>query len=676
MRFAHLALIVGLSACRSEEEQTPGQQGDDPGCVSCHAGVEPVHNVLAITETECTICHGGDGAAETQEKAHVPVPDNWEAVRGSGLPPAPFGFIKDMAPDQLDQLDPDYLQFVNPGDIRIAMKTCGQCHPTQAASMPYSVMSTNAGHYFPSLFLAGIQDDRLAHVGSYGASNPDCDPSVPGVVCDMDTIVPPSEEETAEVLQSGDHDALEELAYKHYLAKNCNTCHQAGYPRNDSPGLYRSSGCTACHMVYDKDGIYKGDDPTLPLGSPTHPAKHVLTTAIPVEQCATCHYQGGRIGLIYRGIREGGFSTRPENAEVINETLNGRAPGFYITDEDTTNDYDETPPDVHYQAGLVCADCHVDGDVHGTGQILSSSKHQVGVRCEDCHGTVREPALPDERGDFWTYKGRRLPQLELASNGDVTMVGKLDGLTHVVPQVAELLTAGTNQEMVHAMAPDGNDWSHTDSLTCDTCHTSYQETCIGCHVSVDFRLKQVDYQTGTSTWGLTKGSRTSYTLDQVLLGMAPDGRVQSMHASQQVQMTVFGGEQFGVTDGEILMGGVVTDANGVSKTWGEFRDGRAGLTANLGFTPFFQHATSKGARTCDACHRSTDTPEEATRVRGVYGHGTGQFLLTAPDGTLVDGLQWLDADRNPITTFAHEGTGPMPTEVYDDAWNVILDQIP
>ncbi len=672
-----LAAVLVFVACSGDPSEDTLSSAEDPGCISCHAGIEPIHEE-GIPATECTHCHGGDGEATTAIAAHVPVPANWEEVRGAALPPAPVGFIKDFAPDQLDQLDPAYVKFVNPGDIRVQEGTCGGCHPSQSRAMPYSVMSTNAGHYFPTLFLAGIQDDRLAHNASFGASNPDCDESIEGAVCEVTTIVPPPEDETAAVLQSGDIDAIEALANQHYLAKNCNTCHQAGYPRNDSPGLYRSSGCSSCHMLYDVDGTYKGGDPTIPTGSPTHMKAHTLTTAIPVEQCATCHFQGGRIGLIYRGIREGGFSSKPENAGVINETLNGRAPGFYIDDEDTTNDIDETPPDVHYAAGMVCADCHVDADVHGTGQILSSSKQQVGVRCEDCHGTVRARVEPAADGEFYTYKDRGLPQLELDENGDVFLTGRVDGAKHVATQVVEKLAQGDNAAMVEAMALDSHDWSHTDSLTCDTCHTGFQQTCIGCHVSVDFRLKQIDYQTGMSTWGLTKGSRTGYTLDQVLLGTAPDGRVQSMQASQQVQMTVFGSEHFGVGEGEVLMGGEVTDAAGNTKVYGEFRDGNAGLRANLGFTPFFQHNVTKDlVRTCDACHRVDSSPEEEARIRGVYGHGTGEFMLTDPaDGSLVDGLQWLDDDRNPLTTFPHEGTGPLLPEVYDRAWNVILSELP
>ncbi len=677
MRFAFLAL--GFLACGPNGDSdtnttTTDPATGDPGCISCHEGIEPVHNTAAIAENECTLCHGGEGAAIDKATAHVAVPANWEEVRGTALPPSPVGFIKDFAPDQLDQLDPAWVRWVNPGDIRSVPETCGVCHADQAKNMPYSVMTTNAGHYMPSLFLAGIQDDHLAHYGSYGAINPECDDTQVGVVCEMETLVPPTDIETTAVLTSGDKNAIEELAYKHYLSKNCNTCHQAGYPRNDSPGLYRSSGCSACHMIYDTDGIYKGGDPTIAQGSPTHMRRHELTTAIPVEQCATCHYQGGRIGLLYRGIREGGFSSTPPYAEKINETLNGRAPGFYITDEDTTNDYDETPPDLHYSAGMVCADCHVDGDVHGTGQIFTTSKQQVGIRCEDCHGDVRNPATPNADGTFTSHKGRRLPQLKTDENGDIYLMGQVDGLKHIVPQAAEKLAEGTNHAMVEAMAPDLNDWSHADSMTCDTCHSSYQQTCIGCHVSVDFRLKQVDYQTGTSTFGITKGSRTSYSLSQVMLGKGQDGRVQTMHASQQLQMTVIGGDQFGVADGELMMGGVVPLADGTTKTYGEFRDGNVGLVANIGFTPFFQHTTTKAAYGCETCHRADTSLEEETRIKGVYGHGTGEFMLTGAFGEVVDGLAWLDGDRNPTTTFMHDGTGPLTTSQYDKAWSVILSE--
>lgn len=667
-RLAFVAAVVGvLAGCPD-----PAYEGADR-CISCHKGIEQVH--ASIKPGSCVVCHGGDAKATTKQAAHIAVPSNWSVIRGTALPPAPVGFIRDFAPDQLDALDVAYVRFINPGDIRAVGATCGAagCHPSEAANMPTSVMSTNAGHYYPSLYLAGQQDDLLARFGSFRATDPACDPRRPGTVCELVTLPPPDESDVRAIVASGDKKRLESLATKHYLAKNCNTCHQAGYPRNDSPGLYRSTGCTACHMVYDKLGVYSGGDPTIPRGQPVHPAKHVLTTKIPAEQCATCHFQGGRIGLLFRGIREGGFSTRPPNAAPINETLYGKAPGFYFTDEDTTNDVDETPPDLHYARGMHCADCHVGSDVHGDGRIYSTSKQQLDLRCEDCHGSVREAVKPDAEGRFRTSKGRVLPQLHQDEGGAVFLTGQVSGRKHVVPQVAKLLGpgGGGSARMHTAMGEKELGFSHADRLTCDTCHTSYNQMCIGCHVSYDLRIDQIDYQTGRSTPGLTRGGRTTYSLHNVLLGTAPDGRIQSVHPSQQLQLTVTGAAKYGGADGELLIGGKISDGKGGSRTVGEFR-ARGDVSPNNGFAPFFQHTTSKAPRTCNVCHRTADTPEETARVRGVYGYGTGEFMLPGHDGGLVDGLKFLDADGGPTTSWFHAGTGPVDAARRQRALNVTV----
>lgn len=666
-----LLLLVATAGC-----ETFGPEGNRDGCATCHDGIEDVHGPY-VPSGRCSTCHGGDPTTTKKAKAHVAIPDNWSTIRGN-LPAAPEGFIKDFAPDQLDQLPEEYLQFINPGDIRVADTACGGCHPEQVANMPNSVMSTNAGHYFPTLLLAGMQDDKQAHYGSVAATDPDCDPEAnPGTVCALATLTPADHAEVTDAFADGPppEDELLDIAYRSYLSKKCNTCHQAGYPRNNSPGLYRSSGCSSCHFVYDKQGVYLGGDPTIPRGTPVHAREHVITTAIPAEQCATCHFQGGRIGLLFRGIREGGFGSdqNPPNAEPINETLYGHAPGFYFTDEDTTNSVDETPPDAHYAAGMHCVDCHVGRDVHGDGRLYSSSKHQVTLRCEDCHGTARAPARPDDEGRFLSYKGNELTQLRF-ENGQVLLRGKLSERDHVVPQPAEILQAGlASNAMEAAMAPDGDDWSHTDSLTCDTCHTSHVQYCIGCHVSMDLRFDETDYQTGTRTPGLTRGSRTTYTLDHLLLGQAPDGRIQTVHPSQQLQLAIFGSEDYGTADGELLHGGMVDDGQGGERVRGQFRSAQ-GFDANLGFTPFFQHTTTAAARRCDDCHRRDESPEELARVRGIYGFGTGEFMLQGAQGEMVDGLQFLDADGNHLTTWFHEGTGPASPEVRDKALGVVLNQ--
>lgn len=654
---------------------------DTNDCEDCHQGIEPAHPFLP--DQTCVSCHGGTQTGKTKEQAHIRVPDDWAEIRGDALAPAPYGFIKDFAPDQLAALDPAYLRFINPSDIRVVDETCGQCHPDQAKSMPTSIMTTNAGHYYPTLYLAGIQNDTLAQYGAYPATTPTCDESQ-GTVCELVTLTPPTDMEIQAAIDSGDPKEIEKMAYKHYLSKDCNTCHQAGYPRNNSPGLYRSTGCASCHMPYNKNGSYEGKDPMIPKQTPVYPKLHSITTAIPTEQCATCHFQGGRIGLTYRGIREGGFSASkmPPNATYLNETLYGHAPGFYVSDEDSTNSVDETPPDLHYAAGMHCVDCHVGVDVHGTSALNSTSKQQIDIRCEDCHGTVRERATTNEQGRFVTSNGRVLPQLSTRGDGVIILTGKVDGQVHEVPQPADILADGGGAtESMHiamgvdgVMRPDGSRFSHTDSLTCDTCHTAWVQQCIGCHVSLDLRVKEIDYQTGKFSSGLTRGSRNMYSLDDFLLGTARDGRVQSVAPSQQVQMAVFGATEFGTGDGELLFGEEVSDGEGGTKVLGEFRTGDGSRTANNGFLPFFQHTTSRAPRKCSACHRKDNSAEELARIRGVYGFGTGEFMLPGPGGVTVDGMQFLDAAGNEITDWAYDDTGPVAPTIRDRAINVIITE--
>ena len=77
---------------------------------------------------------------------------------------------------------------------------------------------------------------------------------------------------------------------------------------NDHPGDYRSSGCTACHVVYANDrspvhsgpyakfgnlGMTQNPDPTIPKGERGHPIEHRFTSSIPTSQCLVCHIHPG-----------------------------------------------------------------------------------------------------------------------------------------------------------------------------------------------------------------------------------------------------------------------------------------------------------------------------------------------------------------------------------------------
>ncbi len=77
---------------------------------------------------------------------------------------------------------------------------------------------------------------------------------------------------------------------------------------NDHPGDYRSSGCTACHVIYANDrsrvnsgpyarfgnqGLSFQADPTIPRNEPGHPIKHEFSVGVPTSQCIVCHIHPG-----------------------------------------------------------------------------------------------------------------------------------------------------------------------------------------------------------------------------------------------------------------------------------------------------------------------------------------------------------------------------------------------
>jgi hypothetical protein len=79
---------------------------------------------------------------------------------------------------------------------------------------------------------------------------------------------------------------------------------------NDHAGDYRSSGCSACHVVYANDrsptnsgwwskyghqGLSFTADPTIPKNERGHPIVHQLTRAIPSSQCMNCHMHQGNL---------------------------------------------------------------------------------------------------------------------------------------------------------------------------------------------------------------------------------------------------------------------------------------------------------------------------------------------------------------------------------------------
>ena len=613
---------------------------DEAACEGCHRpltggpddereGIEDVHPWLYIA---CVDCHGGDDSAITVETAHVP----------PGTSP---DFIKNLTSDDLDAVDAAYLRFINPGDLRVADQTCGLagCHPEHVANAPLSVMSTYASHYTLPRYLVGSQD-RTATRAAIDVIDPnfDAQTSPEGAVEAFTAL--------REIDPLDDRSTLSSVMDT-YLPKACPTCHLNDFGENKSPGTYRSSGCSACHMVYANDGLSQSEDPVIEKNFAPHPIKHQLTSAIPVEQCGHCHFQGGRVGLSYRGIREGGFPPEltPEHGTTLGESLYGHGPDFYFSDEDDTNAEDETPPDLHFDAGMACVDCHVGGDVHGDGNLYRSERYQTGIRCEDCHGTVRA-AIEEDPGDgfFKNSKGDSLKRLTRTGPIIQLELAMDSGTSLYVPQIYDLIQANINPRMTEAMGVDEEGFSHTDSLECYACHTSWRPTCFGCHITVDDSQSALNHTTGLVSQGLTSATRDDYSLDFFALGINERGKLAPLCNSMSVFLSYVD------EDGVLQYSDVPRTSH----------DGKKGF----GWNPFHHHTVSKIPVPCAQCHPAEEgQPDNSDILDTTYGFGNGSVMVTDSDGVDHDLTQFLYANGDLMSDFPHPNTGPVPAAMRERA---------
>ncbi|MFY9341659.1 MAG: hypothetical protein WAT39_04170 [Planctomycetota bacterium] len=139
--------------------------GSDGTCVECHVGCSDPHP--RGTVAHCAHCHGGDPTKKDVAGAHpVPLfPKRWPS---SANPERPY--VLTMKESEA------WIQFVNPGDLRVANKTCGPCHQDQTLAVMKSLMTT-AQHFWGTVTYAnGIVSVKRSILGeSYG---PDGTPQI------------------------------------------------------------------------------------------------------------------------------------------------------------------------------------------------------------------------------------------------------------------------------------------------------------------------------------------------------------------------------------------------------------------------------------------------------------------------------------------------------------------
>ncbi|MFP6685311.1 MAG: hypothetical protein VB934_11385, partial [Polyangiaceae bacterium] len=615
-----LALASGTSGCEPEAIVLHRDN-----CVVCHqplsakgepVGIEDAHPWSPVS---CVGCHGGtpricDGDIDGEycstgwnydkDRAHVPT---------DGSPP----YLRNLPSDKLDQVSPDYLRFVNPGDYRVAEQSCGggalgsSCHAETVQSALRSTMRHTAGEVAVARYRAEKQPHPRGIYGAQALTDPD-----PGSAkaCGVEHL----EMYDPEPINVASNDKADGPtvgnAQDQYMVKSCFRCHLGDFGENLFPGDFRSSGCTACHMNYANDGLSRSADPTINKQNAPHPIKHELTLSPSVDQCVHCHYRGGRIGINFQGYRESpGPGLTPANIDVLGEALHGHDANFYITDEDTTNSYDETPPDVHFELGMHCVDCHTVQDVHGDGHLYADTQCAVSTKCTDCHGTVREFATPDPKRNNLYYK----------DDGKLYLRTKVTGLELEVTQTRNTVTAGTSHytpAAAMAMGVNEKGFSHTDELECYTCHAGWAPNCYGCHVSVDLTRFAPYHTTGIEQPGKPAGGRRWISLHDMVLIRNTDGKISPSMPAERFFMTLLG-----VDEEETRKQGKTVTKTLIKSSPRPFhtKDGRR--IAGFGQRAINPHTTRRRSpfMACDRCHSVGDPAAPKNEVLLDITHGFG-----------------------------------------------------
>ncbi len=95
--------------------------------------------------------------------------------------------------------------------------------------------------------------------------------------------------------------------------------------------------------------------------------------------CGSCHVKSPPVGNITTGLLQGHKFVKKNEGKTCASCHGGRVyPEF-------TGEYGGSP-DVHYQKGMMCADCHKKQEMHGDGTMHKSKQEvQDRPRCQSCH---------------------------------------------------------------------------------------------------------------------------------------------------------------------------------------------------------------------------------------------------------------------------------------------------
>ncbi len=309
------------------------------GCVTCHTASDaPSMHASPSVVLGCTDCHGGNaqvrgpggGVPNTRhvigstdplkhefgEHGHLPnlpwSPAYFDALEKAHVLPAypdrwmypasrnPEGSYADLTAES-----PEFVRFINPGDLRIAEESCGACHMEIVKANQTSLMATSAMLFGGASYNNGILPNKRYFLGEYytregkwgsvsGPEKPTPEMARLGILEKLVPLpawetMPPADvfriferggrninstfPETGLPNSLGQIQRLEEPGRPDIRQSNrgpatgnriavpllnihktrLNDPHLWFLGTNDNPGDFRSSGCSACHVAYAND---------------------------------------------------------------------------------------------------------------------------------------------------------------------------------------------------------------------------------------------------------------------------------------------------------------------------------------------------------------------------------------------------------------------------------------
>jgi hypothetical protein len=348
--------LVGVELGKQTDAEATAKSA---ACVGCHQGARDPH-YKATVRLGCTDCHGGTLPEGNDPRTHVgrgcPAappsrnPDAWRA--GSANPVRSYTL--------LNHENPDLIRFVNPGDLRVSHISCGTtgCHAQEVRQVHKSMMTHGCMLWGSALYNNGAVPFKVPRFGEFYSMN--------GVPLRAQTVPPPTPFEMKrgvipfldplprfEVAQPGNvlriferggmfrpevglpepenepgRPILNRLSVRGLGTENRTDPVVIGLQKtrlfdptlnflgtNEQAGDYRSSGCTACHVVYanDRSRVHAGPyakygnrglasalpedepDPMIRKDEPGHPVRHrfVPGNGVPTSQCMVCHIHPG-----------------------------------------------------------------------------------------------------------------------------------------------------------------------------------------------------------------------------------------------------------------------------------------------------------------------------------------------------------------------------------------------